>query len=122
MVVVLRLHHYYLALTPVTQIGMNKLSGNVSLALTKTNTLHKQTHLYSHSNFSHSGESRKNKLKHKGSVVGHYFLLYLHSKSSHFAVEKRKCFVSLLFQAQLYYASLGTVFATPFTVKLCIVA
>lgn len=55
---------WLLELTPFTQIGMNKLSGNFSLAMAKNETSHagKRTYLIQ---FSHADELRKRSTDHR---------------------------------------------------------
>ena len=99
MAVVLWLHHHYLALTPVTQIGMNKLRRNVILALNRN-----PTQSFSHNDFDMLA-NQEITTQNKYSVVGHYFPLlfyFLVLKMFLFLLLKKTCF----FVIQM--ASLGT--------------
>lgn len=67
-----------LGIDPVTQIGMNKLNGNFSLAVTKTETSYKGKHIYLVTITSPVLANQENTTQNKGSAVGHYFPLLLY--------------------------------------------
>lgn len=98
MAVMLWLHHYYLALTPLIQ--MNNLSGNFSLPLTSNETSHAGIKLVFATLTLPVLPNHEVTTQTAGSLVGHYlpsFFYYL------LWFQRHKSFVSVCFKAYLWY-------------------